>query len=161
LIRLKQCLPRSPEANAAMFALRVVPVLEPATDIAKLVKAAALLSEEKVVLEGSVEPFKDAHASFLVDLAPDPTADVIAVVLEQLRGKVAAAIALNNDGLADAELTQAAKSLIKHLTSRVLRQAPYWFDSQTCSADHVLHNVHPGLASIKFDLCGIDLDAPA
>ncbi len=84
MIRLKQCLPRSSEANAAMFALRVVPVLEPATAITKLIKAAALLSEEKVVFEGSVEPFKDAHAALVVDLAPDPTANVIAVVLEQL-----------------------------------------------------------------------------
>jgi hypothetical protein len=55
-----------------MFALAIVPVLEPATDIAKLSKAAALLSEEEAVFEGSIEPLKDAHTTLLVDLAPHP-----------------------------------------------------------------------------------------
>jgi hypothetical protein len=74
-MRLKQCLPRSSEANAAMFALVVVPVLEPAAEVAELIKAAALLPIEEVIFEGSIKPLKDAHTSLLVDLTPDPPAD--------------------------------------------------------------------------------------
>ena len=62
------------------------------------------ISKDAFVFERPVEPLHDAHAAALIDPTPNPLTHLGVTRLKPRRGKIRAAIALDDQGLLNAHL---------------------------------------------------------
>ena len=116
-----------------------------------------LVAKDKLVLEGAVQAFQDAHATDLGDATADPSADVLTDVLKMARGKIRTGVALDEAGASQSEDCQSLMPLQQGRSGAFLTQRRGRTGRHTVTGFNILDPIHPGDAIVQAKSGGVDL----